>query len=58
MTAGQIDEQSSENLAQLIGGALNVAARVIVEAPSLSDARATVGLSVERLLGGLRRKQD
>lgn len=58
MAAGQIDEQSSDNLAQLISGALNVAARVIVEAPSLSEARITVGHSMERLLGGLRRKQD
>lgn len=58
MAAGQIDEQSSENLAQLIGGALNVAARVIVEATNLSEARTTVGHSMERLLGGLRRTQD
>jgi len=58
MAAGQIDEQSSENLAQLISGSLNVAARVIVESPRISEARTTVSHSMERLLSGLRRKQD
>ena len=55
IAAGVIDdEQLPETLALVLLGALNTGARVIAAAPEPDLARATVGKSIARLLGGLR----
>ncbi len=53
MRDGRIAEQDPEQLALVIGGALNTAARVILESPTPSVTRSVMGESVRRLLSGL-----
>jgi AcrR family transcriptional regulator len=54
MSAGLIEDQAPETVAQVLLGALNVAARVAGSAPDGRSARDEVWGTIARLLSGLR----
>jgi AcrR family transcriptional regulator len=54
METGLIERQPVDPLAHLFVGALDEAAMYIARAPDASKARAEMGESIERMLGGLR----
>jgi AcrR family transcriptional regulator len=54
LRAGLMDPQPLESVAQLVLGALNVGGRVIAEAKNAKEARGQVGVTIDRLVSGLK----